>query len=286
MAILECKGLCKSYGAEPALDRVDLSVEPGHIVGLLGPNGSGKSTLIKLANGLLTPDAGEILIDGKSPCRETKKIVSYLPERTYFADWMTALQLLAFFGDFYDDFDRGAAVQMMQRLGIQPKQQIKQMSKGTREKVQLILVMSRKAKLYLLDEPIASLDVSIQAGIINLLEDLQAKLKISYLFVAHDLAVIRHISDRVAVMYLGQVVELGETEDVFTHPRHPYTQALLSAIPCPTPWSSAPASASSSRETCRLRPRSTRDAVLRLAAPSSCGSLPSSRRCARRNARF
>ena len=154
MAILECKGLCKSYGAEPALDRVDLSVEPGHIVGLLGPNGSGKSTLIKLANGLLTPDAGEILIDGKAPCRETKKIVSYLPERTYFADWMTALQLLAFFGDFYDDFDRDAAVQMMQRLGIQPKQQIKQMSKGTREKVQLILVMSRKAKLYLLDEPI------------------------------------------------------------------------------------------------------------------------------------
>ena len=130
MAILECKGLCKSYGAEPALDRVDLTVEPGHIVGLLGPNGSGKSTLIKLANGLLTPDAGEILIDGKSPCRETKKIVSYLPERTYFADWMTALQLLAFFGDFYDDFDRDAAVQMMQRLGIQPKQQIKQMSKG------------------------------------------------------------------------------------------------------------------------------------------------------------
>ena len=147
MAILECRGLCKSYGAEPALDRVDLAIEPGRIVGLLGPNGSGKSTLIKLANGLLTPDAGEILIDGMAPGKDTKKIVSYLPERTYFADWMTALQLLDFFGDFYDDFDRTAAVQMMQRLGIQPKQQIKQMSKGTREKVQLILVMSRKAKL-------------------------------------------------------------------------------------------------------------------------------------------
>ena len=179
MAILECKGLCKSYGAEPALDRVDLSVEPGHIVGLLGPNGSGKSTLIKLANGLLTPDAGEILIDGKSPCRETKKIVSYLPERTYFADWMTALQLLAFFGDFYDDFDRGAAVQMMQRLGIQPKQQIKQMSKGTREKVQLILVMSRKAKLYLLDEPIGGynpeaavvISTHLIADVENILDD-------------------------------------------------------------------------------------------------------------------
>ena len=97
MAILECRGLCKSYGAEPALDRVDLAVEPGRIVGLLGPNGSGKSTLIKLANGLLTPDAGEILIDGMAPSKGTKKIVSYLPERTYFADWMTALQLLDVF---------------------------------------------------------------------------------------------------------------------------------------------------------------------------------------------
>ena len=171
MAILECKGLCKSYGAEPALDRVDLSVEPGHIVGLLGPNGSGKSTLIKLANGLLTPDAGEILIDGMAPGKETKKIVSYLPERTYFADWMTALQLLAFFGDFYDDFDRDAAVQMMQRLGIQPKQQIKQMSKGTREKVQLILVMSRKAKLYLLDEPENSLSAKLQEELAKFIED-------------------------------------------------------------------------------------------------------------------
>lgn len=167
MAILECRGLCKSYGAEPALDRVDLAVEPGHIVGLLGPNGSGKSTLIKLANGLLTPDAGEILIDGMAPSKDTKKIVSYLPERTYFADWMTALQLLDFFGDFYDDFDRAAAVQMMQRLGIQPKQQIKQMSKGTREKVQLILVMSRKAKLYLLDEPIGGVDPATRDYILH-----------------------------------------------------------------------------------------------------------------------
>ena len=124
MAILECRGLCKSYGAEPALDRVDLAVEPGRIVGLLGPNGSGKSTLIKLANGLLTPDA--------APGKDTKKIVSYLPERTYFADWMTALQLLDFFVDFYDDFDRAAAVQMMQRLGIQPKQQIKRPAEARR----------------------------------------------------------------------------------------------------------------------------------------------------------
>ena len=205
MAILECKGLCKSYGAEPALDRVDLSVEPGHIVGLLGPNGSGKSTLIKLANGLLTPDAGEILIDGKSPCRETKKIVSYLPERTYFADWMTALQLLAFFGDFYDDFDRGAAVQMMQRLGIQPKQQIKQMSKGTREKVQLILVMSRKAKLYLLDEPIAGVDPAARDAILDTI--LTNYCENSTVFIStHLISDIEKVLDEAVFLKEGRVV--------------------------------------------------------------------------------
>ena len=200
MAILECKGLCKSYGAEPALDRVDLSVEPGHIVGLLGPNGSGKSTLIKLANGLLTPDAGEILIDGMAPGKETKKIVSYLPERTYFADWMTALQLLAFFGDFYDDFDRDAAVQMMQRLGIQPKQQIKQMSKGTREKVQLILVMSRKAKLYLLDEPIGGVDPATR----------EAAVVIS----THLIADVENILDDVAFLSRGHLLLQSSADEL------------------------------------------------------------------------
>lgn len=205
MAILECRGLCKSYGAEPALDRVDLAVEPGHIVGLLGPNGSGKSTLIKLANGLLTPDAGEILIDGMAPGKDTKKIVSYLPERTYFADWMTALQLLDFFGDFYDDFDRAAAVQMMQRLGIQPKQQIKQMSKGTREKVQLILVMSRKAKLYLLDEPIGGVDPATRDYILSTIisnYNPEAAVVIS----THLIADVEHILDDVAFLSRGHLL--------------------------------------------------------------------------------
>ena len=205
MAILECKGLCKSYGAEPALDRVDLSVEPGHIVGLLGPNGSGKSTLIKLANGLLTPDAGEILIDGMAPSKETKKIVSYLPERTYFADWMTALQLLAFFGDFYDDFDRDAAVQMMQRLGIQPKQQIKQMSKGTREKVQLILTMSRKAQLYVLDEPIAGVDPAARDYIMQtILTNYDEKATI--LLSTHLISDIENILDEVIFIKEGEII--------------------------------------------------------------------------------
>ena len=163
MAILECKDLTKYYDRSLGLDHLSLRLEPGRIVGLLGPNGSGKTTLLKIANGLLTPSSGQLLIDGKAPGPDTRRLVSYLPERTYFADWMTALQLLAFFGDFYDDFDRDAAVQMMQRLGIQPKQ----MSNGTREKVQLILVMSRKAKLYLLDEPIGGVDPATRDFILN-----------------------------------------------------------------------------------------------------------------------
>ena len=145
--ILECKDLCKSYGKKQALCQVNLTVEPGKIVGLLGPNGSGKTTLIKMANGLITWDRGQLLIDGMAPGKETKAIVSYLPERTYLADWMSVRQLLDFFCDFYPDFQRKRAEEMLCHLNIDETMRIRQMSKGTREKVQLILVMSRKAKL-------------------------------------------------------------------------------------------------------------------------------------------
>ena len=142
MPILECNQLSKSYGKVPALDGVSFAIEPGRIVGLLGPNGSGKTTLIKLANGLLTPSSGEILIDGRTPGRETHAMVSYLPERTAIPTWMSAGQLMDFYEDFYPDFRRQAAEEMLHHLNIQPKQRIKQMSKGTREKVQLIMVMT------------------------------------------------------------------------------------------------------------------------------------------------
>jgi ABC-2 type transport system ATP-binding protein len=167
MSILSCEQLTKTYGTVTALDKVDLQIEPGRIVGLLGPNGSGKSTLIKLANGLLTPTGGSILIDGMAPGVETKKIVSYLPERTYLANWMSVKQLLDYFEDFYQDFDRQRAETMLTHLGIQAKQRIRQMSKGNREKVQLILVMSRRAKLYLLDEPIGGVDPAARDYILN-----------------------------------------------------------------------------------------------------------------------
>ena len=167
MAVLECKGLSKRYGHTQALDRVDLTVEPGRIVGLLGPNGSGKTTLIKLANGLLTPSEGEILACGMKPGKESHAAVSYLPERTAIPTWMSAGQLMDFYEDFYRDFRRQAAEEMLHHLDIQPKQRIKQMSKGTREKVQLIMVMSRSAKLYLLDEPIGGVDPATRDYILS-----------------------------------------------------------------------------------------------------------------------
>ena len=167
MAVLECKNLTKQYGHVTALEDVSFSIEPGRIVGLLGPNGSGKTTLIKLANGLLTPTSGELTICNADPGKETHAIVSYLPERTSIPLWMTATQLLDFYQDFYKDFRRDAAEEMLAHLNIPVKQRIKQMSKGTREKVQLIVTMSRAAMLYLLDEPIGGVDPATRDYILS-----------------------------------------------------------------------------------------------------------------------
>ena len=165
--ILQCTGLCKSYGKKDALRDVTFALERGRIVGLLGPNGSGKSTLIKLANGLLTPTAGEIRIAGNLPGPITHAQVSYLPERTYMSDWMTADDLLKFFSNFYEDFNLDKAADMLTRLGISPKDSLKTMSKGTKEKIQLVVVMSREADLYLLDEPIGGVDPAARDYILN-----------------------------------------------------------------------------------------------------------------------
>lgn len=167
MPILECKNLTKCYGAFAALNQVDLAVEPGRIVGLLGPNGSGKTTLIKLAAGLLQPTQGEILIDGKRPSAKTNALLSYLPERIALSEWMKVRQTLDFYQDFYLDFDRALAETMLAQLSIDPNLPLKQLSKGTKEKVQLILTMSRRAKLYLLDEPIGGVDPATRDYILH-----------------------------------------------------------------------------------------------------------------------
>ena len=165
--ILECKDLFKNYGGKRVLKGINLTLKRGRIVGLLGPNGSGKSTFIKLATALLTPTSGEILIDGKKPGVETKKIVSYLPEKTYLNDWMKVTDIINFFCDFYSDFNKEKAYDMLKNLNIDPSDKLKTMSKGTKEKVQLILVMSREADIYFLDEPIAGVDPAARDYILN-----------------------------------------------------------------------------------------------------------------------
>ena len=165
--ILECKNLTKTFGTTTALNGVNLSVGRGKIIGLLGPNASGKTTLIKLCNDLLTPTKGEILIGGNKPGTETKKIVSYLPERTYLNDWMKVSDIIEFFKDFYTDFRPEKAYDMLSKLNIDPKHRLKTLSKGTKEKVQLILVMSREAELYLLDEPIGGVDPAARDYILD-----------------------------------------------------------------------------------------------------------------------
>ena len=213
MPVLECKGLTKRFGKVTALDEVELSIEPGRIVGLLGPNGSGKTTLIKLANGLLTPDGGYIAVCGAAPGRESHSLVSYLPERTAIPTWMTARQLLDFYGDFYQDFRRDAAEEMLDHLGIQPAQAVKQMSKGTREKVQLIMVMSRQAKLYLLDEPIGGVDPATRDYILSTIignYNPEAAVVIS----THLIADVEKVLDEVIFINRGKIMLQSSVDEI------------------------------------------------------------------------
>jgi len=207
VSILESKGLVKRFGATTALDGVTFAIEPGRIVGLLGPNGSGKTTLIKLANGLLVPTAGEIWVDGQAPGKETHAAVSYLPERTSLPLWMTVKELQTFYHDFYADFQVERSEEMLDRLEISPKQRMKQMSKGTREKVQLILTMSRQAKLYLLDEPIAR-DYILDTIIRNY--NPEAAVVIS----THLIADIEKVLDEVIFIDRGQILFQSSVDSI------------------------------------------------------------------------
>ena len=213
MATLECIGLTKRYGSTEALDSVNLTIEPGKITGLLGPNGSGKTTLIKLANGLLTPTSGKVLICGFEPGIETKKIVSYLPERLNIPTWMTVTQLLNYYQDFFPDFDLARAKTMLSGLSIDENMRIKAMSKGTREKVQLIMVMSRRAKLYLLDEPIGGVDPATRDYILNTIianYDPEASVVIS----THLIQDVETVLDDVVFINQGRIVLRSTVDDI------------------------------------------------------------------------
>lgn len=211
--ILKCEGLCKSYGGKEALIDFDLTLESGKIIGLLGPNGSGKTTLIKLACGLLQPTRGKITINGMNVGTDTKAIVSYLPERNYIPLWMTVENIIDFFCDFYTDFRKELAYDMLKKLDINPKQKIKTMSKGTKEKVQLILVMSRNAKLYLLDEPIAGVDPAARDYIMSTIitnYNPEASVVIS----THLIQDIETILDDVVMIQYGHLRLHGSADDI------------------------------------------------------------------------
>lgn len=165
--LLRCENLVKKYGSFTALNGINLCLERGKIVGLLGPNGSGKTTLIKLINGLLTPTSGSITVCGSKPGVESKKKVAYLPDNSYLNSWMSVEQIVNYFADFYEDFRPELAYKMFENLGISPKMRLKTLSKGNKEKVCLILVMSRDAELYVLDEPIAGVDPAARDYVIS-----------------------------------------------------------------------------------------------------------------------
>ena len=211
--IIKLENVVKRYGKKEALKGINLDIPKGKIVGLLGPNGSGKSTMIKLLNGLLQPDEGIIEIAGMKPYIETKKIVSYLPERTYLSEWMKMKDLLKFFSDFYEDFDLEKAEEMIEALNINVDEKIKDMSKGTKEKVQLILVMSRNADVYILDEPIGGVDPAARSFIMRTI--LQNFSEESTLIIAtHLISEIENICDEIIFLSYGEIKLQGNVDEI------------------------------------------------------------------------
>lgn len=212
--ILECRSLSKRYsGGRTALENVSFNVPAGHIVGLLGPNGSGKTTFMKIANGLLVPSGGEVLIDGFRPGIETKRMVSYLPDANYLPEHMKVRELVSMFEDFYEDFDKERADEMIANLEIDPEQRLKTLSKGTREKVQLILAMSRQASVYMLDEPIGGIDPAARDYVLNTIignynEDG------AVLISTHLISDIEQILDDVIFINNGQVVLQKSVDEI------------------------------------------------------------------------
>ncbi|MBQ6354628.1 MAG: ABC transporter ATP-binding protein [Lachnospiraceae bacterium] len=215
MAVVVCNNLTKRYGKKTALQNINLNLESGRIIGLAGPNGSGKTTMIKLMQRMLVPTEGQVLIQGKEPGPETKAVVAYLPDRDFLPDWMKVSALLGLYQSYYADFDRAAAERMIESLGIDQNQTFKKLSKGTREKVQLILTMSRKAQVYLLDEPIAGVDPAARDYIIRTIisnYNPEAMVLIS----THLIADIEAVLDEVIFLKEGRIVLHENADDLRT----------------------------------------------------------------------
>lgn len=210
---LQVKGLSKSYGSRQVLKDVSFEIEPGQIAGLLGANGAGKSTMIKCINDLLIPDRGEISIDGKSFVPADHNRIFYLPEKTYLDPSSNARKTILFFSKFYPDFDAGKAFALLEKMELDPKQPIKSMSKGMQEKLQLILVLSRKADLYILDEPIGGVDPAAREKILDLILD-QFDGEASLLVSTHMISEIERILDRVLIVRQGEIILDGQADEL------------------------------------------------------------------------
>lgn len=211
--VVRCQGLTKKYGGLIALNSVDLSIESGKIIGLLGPNGSGKTTLIKIINGLLTPTSGTVTIDGDLPGIATKAKISYLPDNNYLNSWMTVGQIVDMFRDFYDDFRPQLAYEMLAKLGITSEVRLKTLSKGNKEKVSLILVMSRNARLYVLDEPIAGVDPATRDYIISTIIN-NYNPEASVLISTHLISDIEQVLDEVIFINNGRIMLKRSVDDI------------------------------------------------------------------------
>lgn len=204
-SLLRLEHVQKNYGKTEALSGVNLDIQPGRIVGLLGPNGSGKTTIIKLINGLLQPTSGQVLIHGEKPSPNTKKVVSYLPDTTYLGDNMKIKEVFAMFQDFYSDFDQAKANHLLEDLKLDEKSRLKNLSKGNKEKVQLILVMSRKADLYVLDEPIGGVDPAARDYILKTIIQNRSE-NSSVLISTHLISDIEDILDDVIFIKDGEIL--------------------------------------------------------------------------------
>ena len=213
MELIECKKLCKSYDEKQVIKDVNLKIPKGKIIGLLGKNGTGKTTLIKLINDLLTPTSGEVLINGNKPGIESKKIVAYLPERSYLDRSKKVSQILEYFCDFYDNFDVAKARKLLKDLGLEENARIAKMSKGMIEKLQLILVMSREADLYVLDEPLGGVDPATRDYILDTILS-NFKVGASVIISTHLIADIERILDDVIFVDQGEIVLVDSTDDL------------------------------------------------------------------------
>ncbi len=213
MELLECRHLCKQFDNKKVLNDISLKIPRGKIIGLLGKNGTGKSTLIKLINDLLTPTSGEVLINGDKPGVESKRIISYLPERTYLDKGMTVEDVIKYFEDFYDNFDKEVAYKLLKDLDLDCTSKLSKMSKGMQEKVQLIMVMSRKADLYILDEPLGGVDPATREYILDtILTNFNEGASI--LISTHLIADIERILDEVIFIDKGKIALTGSADEI------------------------------------------------------------------------